>query len=227
MANPAPDLSPCLDEAPARAALVAVMRRMHASGLNRGTSGNASLRVPGGLVVTPTGVAPDDLTPDGMVFVSDLGEPDAGGAKPSSEFRMHYHILRRRPDAGAVVHCHSRHAAILACCGRPIEPIHYMVLVARSPGVPVAPYATFGTEALAESVVTTMGNGLACLMANHGQVAIGRTWQQALAIAEEVEEQAAVTYGALLLGGGNVLSPAQLEESVEQFRDYGQNRLRT
>jgi L-fuculose-phosphate aldolase len=211
-----------MDEQAARVALVQVMRRMHASGLNRGTSGNASLRVKGGMVVTPSGVAPDDLTPETMVFVAEDGTPDAKALKPSSEFLMHHHILRNRPDAAAVVHCHSRHATILACCGRPIEPIHYMVLVARTPLVKVAPYATFGTEALVDAVVATMGEGSACLMANHGQVTIGKTWQQALAIAEEVEEQAAVTYGALLLGGGNRLTDAQLAESVEQFRSYGQ-----
>jgi L-fuculose-phosphate aldolase len=219
------DQSPCLPEPDARAALVTIMRRMHAAGLNRGTSGNASIRVPGGMVVTPSGVAPDDLTSDAMVFVSGDGTPDETGLRPSSEFRMHHFIQRGRPDAGAVVHCHSRHATILACCGRPIEPIHYMILVAKAPGVKVAPYATFGTEDLANAVVETMGAGNACLMANHGQVTIGRTWQQALAIAEEVEEQAAITYGALMLGGGNRLDNAQLAASEVQFRSYGQRQV--
>jgi L-fuculose-phosphate aldolase len=211
-----------LDESEARAALVRVMRRMHANGLNRGTSGNASLRVAGGMVVTPSGVTPEDLSPESMVFVDEAGRPDAAALKPSSEYLMHHHILRSRRDANAVTHCHSRHATILACCGRAIEPLHYMILVAHSTRVEVAPYATFGTEALADAVVTTMGAGSACLMANHGQVTIGKTWQQALAIAEELEEQAAVTYGALLLGSGNRLSDAQLGESVSQFGSYGQ-----
>jgi L-fuculose-phosphate aldolase len=206
----------------ARQGLVEVMRRMHASGLNRGTSGNASIRVAGGMMVTPSGVAPDALTPESMVFVAENGVAPGGQMVPSSEFRMHHHILARRPDARAVVHCHSRHATILACCGKPIEPIHYMVLVARAPRVPIAPFAVFGTEALAEQVVETMGPGYACLMAHHGQVTIGQSWQQALAIAEEIEEQAAITYGALLLGGAPLLTPEQLAGTVEQFRGYGQ-----
>ncbi len=213
-----------MEQVEARAALVKVMRRMHASGLNRGTSGNASLRVAGGMVVTPSGVAPEELSPESMVFVDEAGRPDPAGLKPSSEFLMHHHILRSRQDADAVTHCHSRHATILACCGRAIEPLHYMILVSHSMRVEVAPYATFGTEALANAVVATMGEGSACLMANHGQVTIGKTWQQALAIAEEVEEQAAVAYGALLLGGGNRLSGAQLAESVTQFLSYGQTK---
>jgi L-fuculose-phosphate aldolase len=213
-----------MDEQDARAALVKVMRRMHASGLNRGTSGNASLRVPGGMVVTPSGVAPDDLEADSMVFVDESGRAASNSLKPSSEYLMHHYILRSRPDANAVTHCHSRHATILACCGRAIEPLHYMILVAHTTRVEVAPYATFGTEALAEAVVATMGEGSACLMANHGQVTIGKTWQQALSIADDVEEQAAVTYGALLLGGGNRLSGAELAASVSQFGSYGQSR---
>jgi L-fuculose-phosphate aldolase len=210
------------EQSAAREGLVQVMRRMHASGLNRGTSGNASVRVAGGMMVTPSGVPPDALTPESMVFVDADGAPAPGQMVPSSEFRMHHHILARRPDARAVVHCHSRHATILACVGKPIAPIHYMVLVARAPSVPIAPFAVFGTEALAVAVVETMGPGYACLMAHHGQVTIGQSWQQALAIAEEIEEQAAITYGALLLGGAPLLTPEQLAGTVEQFRGYGQ-----
>ncbi len=214
--------APTASQDSAREGLVQVMRRMHASGLNRGTSGNASMRVEGGMMVTPSGVPPDALTPAGMVFVARDGTVPDGQMVPSSEYRMHYHILARRSDAHAVVHCHSRHATILACCNKPIEPIHYMVLVARAPGVPIAPFAVFGTEELAVNVVETMGPGYACLMAHHGQVTIGQSWQQALAIAEEIEEQAAITYGALLLGGAKVLTAEQLAGTVEQFRGYGQ-----
>ena len=209
-------------EQAARDGLVQVMRRMHASGLNRGTSGNASIRVPGGMLVTPSGVAPDALEAASMVFVDADGAAPAGQLVPSSEYLMHHHILARRPEAGAVVHCHSRHATILACCGKPIEPIHYMVLVARAPRVPIAPFAVFGTEELAMRVVETMGSGYACLMAHHGQVTIGQNWHQALAVAEEIEEQAAITYGALLLGGANLLTPEQLVGTVERFKGYGQ-----
>jgi L-fuculose-phosphate aldolase len=213
-----------LDETEARAGLLQVMRRMHATGLNRGTSGNASIRIDGGMMVTPSGVPPDALTPEGMVFVADDGTVSTDGLRPSSEYRMHLHILLGRPDVSAVVHCHSRHATILACCNRPIEPIHYMVLVARAPGVPVAPYATFGSAELARYVVETMGSGYACLMANHGQVTVGRSWQEALAIAEEVEEQAAVTYGAALIGGARSLTGEELAATVTAFAGYGQKR---
>jgi len=210
------------DDEQARHALVETMRRMHASGLNRGTSGNASVRVADGLLITPSGIPPSALTPDSMVWVGADGRPSESGLRPSTEFRMHAGILHARPDAQAVVHCHSRYATILACCGKPIEPIHYMILVAGSSRIDVAPYATFGTAALADAVVATTGGGYACLLANHGQIALGRSLQQALAIAEEVEEQAALNYGALMLGGARLLSEDQLAEAAARFRTYGQ-----
>ena len=157
-----------------------------------------------------------------MVFVADDGSPSEAGLRPSTEFRMHHRILQQRPDAMAVVHCHSRHATILACCNRPIPPIHYMILVTGAAGVPVAPYATFGTPALADLVVRAMGPGSACLMANHGQVAVGPSLASALAVAEEVEEQAAVFYGTLLVGGARELGATELAESVARFRGYRQ-----
>ena len=214
--------TPEAEEQALREDLVQAMRRMHASGLNRGTSGNASVRVPGGLLVTPSGIPPDALTPGGMVFVADDGTASGTGKRPSTEFRMHHRILQQRPDAQAVVHCHSRHATILACCNRPVPPIHYMVLATGGAGVPIAGYAAFGTSELANLVVDAMGLGLACLMANHGQVAIGRSLMAALAVAEEVEEQAAVFYGALLVGGARELSAAELADAASQFRKYGQ-----
>lgn len=215
-----------VDEAAARDGLVQAMRRMQANGMNRGTSGNASIRVRGGMIVTPSGIPASDLTAASMVFIPDDGEVPPGSLAPSSEWRMHHRILARRPEAQAVMHCHSRYATILACCGRPIEPIHYMVLVTRASRVPIAPFAPFGTESLADAVVDSMGAGFACLMAHHGQVALGGTWQQALAIAEEVEEQAAITHGAALIGGARLLSPEELEATAEQFRSYGQASAR-
>ena len=131
--------------------------------------------------------------------------------------------MRGRPDVRAVVHCHARHATILACAGRPIPPMHYMVAVGGKAFVPLAPYATFGTDALACNVVEALDGGHACLMANHGLIAAADSLEHALAIAEEIEEQAAVYWGTLAIGGPSVLSEAQMAEVFEQFRDYGQS----
>ena len=135
---------------------------------------------------------------------------------------MHQQILNRRPDANAVVHCHSRHAAILACAGREIPSMHYMVAVGGGASVPVAPYATFGSVELAEAVVDTLDGRSAALMANHGQIVVARSLDSALAIAEEIEEQAAVYWGTLAIGGPKLLSGEEMELILQRFRSYGQ-----
>jgi L-fuculose-phosphate aldolase len=208
-------------EAALRGELVATMRAMETRGLNRGTSGNVSARWGEGMLVTPTGIVPDALTPESIVYVDANGDA-TGDYRPSSEWRMHAGIYDHRADARAVVHCHARHATILACAGREIPPMHYMVLVSGGPSVRVAPYATFGSDALARGVVATLDGRRACLMANHGLIALGASPRQALAITEEVEEQAAVYLGTLAIGGPILLSDAQMADVAAAFQSYGQ-----
>ncbi len=208
-----------------REELVATMRAMEARGLNRGTSGNVSARWGEGMLVTPTGIVPDELTPESIVRVDAAGVA-AGDHLPSSEWRMHKGIYDRRPDAQAVVHCHARHATVLACAGREIPPLHYMVLVSGGSTVRLAPYATFGSDALAGQVVETLDGRRACLMANHGLIALGTTLRQALAVTEEIEEQAAVYCGTLAIGGPTLLDEDQMADVAAAFRRYGQRRER-
>jgi len=202
--------------------IVEVSQAMAARGLNRGTSGNVSARLPDGLLVTPSGVTPDQLTADAIVRLDAQGRAPQGALKPSSEWRMHAGLYARRPDMNAVVHCHSRHATILACAGRPIPAFHYMVAVGGRSLIPLAPYRTFGTAELAQAVAEALDGGLACLMANHGQIVGAATLAKALAIAEEVEEQAAVYWGTLAIGGPNILGDAQMAAVFAQFKGYGQ-----
>jgi L-fuculose-phosphate aldolase len=210
------------DETDLRVRMVAAMQAMAARGLNHGTAGNVSARCGEAMLVTPTGVPADRLKPDQMVLVQADGSTVAQSLKPSSEWRMHQQILHRRPDAGAVVHCHSRHATILACAGRPIPALHYMVAVSGGSQIPVAPYATFGTKELADCVVETLAGQSAALMANHGQITLARSLERALAIAEEVEEQAALYWGTLAIGGPTLLGEGEMARVLERFQSYGQ-----
>jgi L-fuculose-phosphate aldolase len=212
------------DEATLRQQIVGVMRAMDQRGLNRGTSGNVSARFGEGLLVTPSGVVPEDLTAESVVLLDANGDAADGAPRPSSEWRMHAGLYARRPDIGAVVHCHSRHATILACAGKPIPPLHYMVGVSGRGSVPLAPYQPFGSIELANVVADAMEGGTACLMANHGLIAVGRSLGRALAVAEEMEEQAAVYCGTLAIGGPNLLSDAQMADIFERFKGYGQKR---
>lgn len=212
------------DETDLRARIVAAMKTMVERGLNRGTTGNISVRCGDGLLVTPSGIVPERLQAESIVFIGADGAPREGELKPSSEWRMHARILERRPDVGAVVHCHSRFATILACAGKPISPLHYMIGVSGKPEVPLAPYATFGTVELADLVAEALAGGYACLMANHGLICAAPSLSRTLSIAEEIEEQAAVYWGTLAIGGPTLLSDAQMKDNFEQFGSYGQKR---
>jgi L-fuculose-phosphate aldolase len=203
--------------------IVHTMQAMDAAGLNRGTAGNVSARWGEGMLITPTGIPASRLTPESVVAMSLSSAPEEG-IKPSSEWQMHAGLYLARADCRAVVHCHSRHATILACAGKAIPPLHYMVGVSGKPTVPLAPYAPFGSLELARNVAAAMDGGLACLMANHGQIAIGRSVGHALAVAEEMEEQAAVYWGTLAIGGPTLLDGDQMDEIFLRFKEYGQKR---
>ncbi|USQ98258.1 class II aldolase/adducin family protein [Caulobacter sp. RL271] len=213
-----------MDEGALRQRMAEVMKAMDDKGLNRGTSGNVSARCGEAMLVTPSGVPASRLTGDQMVLVQPDGSTVAGSLKPSSEWRMHQGLLDRRPDVGAVVHCHSRHATILACANRPIPAVHYMVAVSGGTSVPVAPYATFGSSELARIVVETLAGRYAALMANHGQIVVAPNLDFALAIAEEIEEQAAVYWGTLAIGGPTLLADEEMNLILQRFKSYGQGR---
>jgi L-fuculose-phosphate aldolase len=211
-------------EAKLREQIVEVMAAMDARGLNRGTSGNVSARLGDGALVTPTGVPPSSLRPEHIVRLDADGGFDPGGMKPSSEWLMHLKLLQLRPDTNAVVHCHSRYATTLACANRPIPALHYMVAVSGGPSIPVAPYATFGSAELAETVCEALAGQYATLMANHGQIVAAPSLKAALLIAEEVEEQAAIYWGTLAIGGPNLLADDEMARIADRFRSYGQKK---
>ncbi len=206
-----------------RTQLVEVMMKMAARGLNKGTSGNCSVRSGEGLLITPSGVVPEALTPESMVYIDATGAP-SGTLAPSSEWRMHKGILDRRPEVNGVVHCHSHYATVLACAHLAIPSVHYMVAVSGGPTIALAPYRMFGSKELADAVIETVDGRFACLMANHGQIAMAQTLARALAIAEEVEEQAGVYWATLAIGGPKLLTPEQMQDIKGAFRTYGQPR---
>lgn len=212
-------------ERAARQSLIDTCIGMNASGLSLHKSGNASLRWGSGLLITPTGRAYDRLQPEDIVYLEADGSCPPGQLIPSSEWRFHVDILHAFPACNAVVHVHSTHATALACLGRGIPAFHYMVAVAGGDRIPCAPYATFGTPELSANVLAALGGGYrACLMANHGQVATGKTLSEAYALAEEVENLARQYLLARNLGETRDLPADEMARVVEKFRSYGQQR---
>jgi L-fuculose-phosphate aldolase len=191
-------------------------------GLSPGRSGNVSARAQGGMLITPTGIAYDVLGEADIVFVGEDGETQSGSLKPSSEWRMHAGIYAARPQIGAIVHCHSMCATALACAGKPIPAFHYMVAVAGGADIPLVPYATFGTTALAEAVAASLDGRQAALLAHHGQIACGPDLAAALDLAREVETLAGQYCKVLQIGGGPILEDTEMIRVLEKFRSYGQ-----
>ncbi|MDK9696815.1 MAG: class II aldolase/adducin family protein [Siculibacillus sp.] len=210
-------------EAEAREAIVAAMRRLDAAGLNRGASGNVSLRFGDALLITPSAVAPADLTPD-LVARIDLAD-DAGAwegpRRPSTEWRFHRDILRARGDVNAVVHTHSPFVTVLAVARRQIPAVHYMIAGFGGPTIRCSGYATFGTEELSREALTALDGRNGCILANHGGITVAPTLARALWLAVEMETLAFQYHQALTIGGPLILSDAEIAEAAAKFADYG------
>jgi len=211
-------------EARQRRKLVDVSRRLALLGLNRGTSGNAGVRLGARLLITPSGVPAEALSPESMVILDVEGQV-LGTGRPSSEWRLHCDVLAARPDVNAVIHTHSPFATSLACLGQDVPPFHYMIAVTGGSTLRCAPYALFGTQALSDQAVQALQGRKACLLANHGMVALGRDLDEALALAVEVESLCEMYWRACQLGAPRILSDAQMDEVIDRFRHYGRSRI--
>jgi len=218
---------PVNDERALREAVIATALAMNAAGINRGKSGNVSARwrdaAFDGFLITPTGVPYHQTTPDQIVAMT-LGGEAAGSLLPSSEWRFHRDIYIARTDAQAIVHTHAPFSTSLACMRRGIPPFHYMVAVAGGKDIRCAGYATFGTQELSDLAIEVLAGRHACLLANHGMIAIGPSLEQALALAVEVETLAEMYWRALQIGEPVQLSDGEMDVVLEKFRIYGQPR---
>ena len=212
------------DETTQRHAVVAAVQRLDALGLNRGSTGNVSVRQDDGMLITPTGCGPD-VQPDALAWVGWNGTR-RGPWQPSSEWHFHQAAYLARPDLMAVVHTHSAHATALACLRRPLPAFHYMVAVAGGDTVPLVPYFTFGTEALSQAVAHALHDRLACLLANHGLVAAGASLAQAMKVTLEIESLCEAYLLALAVGEPALLSAAEMADVILKFQDYGQTARR-
>ncbi len=211
-----------LNEKQVRAAVLETALAMSRSGLSPLRSGNLSCRFEDGMLITPTGMIYEDMGPADIVYVTAEGEvPGKQRQKPSSEWQFHLAAYAARPDRNAVVHSHSTYATALASARKPIPAFHYMVAVAGGTDIPVVPYATFGSNELATYVAGGLASRDACLMANHGQLAIGATLGAAFELAQEVEILAQQYVTVLALGGPQILSDIEINAALERFKTYG------
>lgn len=204
-----------------RMRLVTVARRLAAGGLNNGTNGNLSARVPQGYIVTPSGMPYDTMHPDDLVFMGDDWTHGGGQRTPSSEWRLHRDIYRSRAEAAAVVHTHSPYATTLACLRRAIPAFHYEVALAGGTDIRCGDYDTFGTQGLSDRAVAALEGRRACLLANHGAVALGASIEEAFSMAEKVEALARLYWQALQVGEPAILDGDEMARVAEKFSAYG------
>src|ERR1700730_7301160 len=204
-----------------REAVLAACRELDSKELTYGRSGNVSVRNDERrFLVTPTGAAFDSLKPNDIVLMEFDGRW-FGPCRPSSEWRFHRDIFESRQEVGAIVHTHSRNATALACTGRGIPAFHYMVAAAGGSDIRCAPYCTFGTQELSEAAITALIGRKACLLANHGCIAVGADLPSAVALAGEVENLATQYRIALSLGEVRILDEGEMRRVIEKFRTYG------
>ncbi|MBC7791140.1 MAG: class II aldolase/adducin family protein [Anaerolineae bacterium] len=198
-----------------RRQIVEVCRRLHDRGLIAGVDGNVSVRTASGSVlVTPAGMSKVDVRAEDLVEVSLLGEVQRGSRRASSEIAVHLRVYSLRPDVRAVVHAHPPVATGFAVAGEGFESCVLPEMIFQVGWVPLIPYDTPGTEALADRFEPYLGSHDAFLMANHGAVTAGQTLEIAHQRMESLEHTARILLTARLLGKVNKLSSANVAELV-------------
>ena len=202
-----------------RTQLIETALQMETMGLNHGMSGNLSVRINEGFLITPSALPYNQCMAEDIVLM-DLEGHAQGSRKPSSEWRFHRDIYTQRQDAGAVLHAHSPWCTTLACLQTPIPAFHYMVAVAGGLDIRCAPYATYGTQALSDYALEALQNRKACLLANHGLLCLDADLDRVLALAIEVEDLARVYGQTMQIGKPVLLSDAEMMKVIEKFKDY-------
>jgi L-fuculose-phosphate aldolase len=202
--------------------LVETALQLEQIGLNHGATGNCSCRDGDTYLITPSGIDTQNLSEDKVVRMDFTGNiiDSIPNLKPSSEWRFHQDIMLHRKEVGAVVHTHSIYASTISLFGDTLPPFHYMIAVAGGDSVRCAPYAMFGTQELSDNIIGALIDRKACLIANHGLVAIGDNLKEALQIAEEIEHLCQLYIEARKLGEPNLLSKKQMSEVIDRFQTY-------
>ena len=208
-----------MSEQESRQQLLSASRRLVELGLNRGTAGNASLRQGEGMLITPSALPVAEMTTDSMVRMDLEGKVLQGG-KPSSEWRFHRDIFVARPEMSAVLHMHSTFATTIACLGKDVPAVHYHIAIAGGDSIRCTPYTIFGEQNLSDLALEALHDRKACLLGNHGMIAIGKDLADALSVAQEVEYLCEIYWRTLQAGEPNILTVQQMHAVKEKFVEY-------
>lgn len=189
------------------------------------TSGNVSGRdsSSGLVVIKPSGIYYEDLTPDKMVVVDLEGKVVEGKYKPSSDTLAHLYIYQNRPDVGGIVHTHSTFATAFAAVGRPIPVVLTAISDEFGGPIPCGGYAKIGGDEIGREVVRSIGDSPAILMKNHGVFTVGKNPLAAVKAAVMVEDVARTVYYACQLGAPDEIPAEEVARAHRRYLDdYGQ-----
>jgi L-fuculose-phosphate aldolase len=203
-----------------RREVIDICLRMNAEGINRGTSGNVSVRNEEGFLITASGIPYKKMKPEHVVQM-DLSGHYIGAYLPSTEWRMHLDIFKARPEAQAIVHVHSSYATALACLRKDVPAFHYMIGVTGGSSLRVSDYAEFGTQELSDTMLKAMAERNSCLLANHGQICFGPNLEKALWLASEIEGLCEQYWAATLAGKPVILDDQLMASVLKRFKSYG------
>lgn len=207
---------------------------MDSAGINHGTSGNVSIRISKGMIITPSSIPFQKVRSSELISLDFNGNPIDNQIKksipqfplPSSEWKLHAEIFKQRHEVNAVLHCHSTNATALACHGRGIPSFHYMVAIAGGDDIKCAEYATFGSKELSNNAIKALKGRFACLLAHHGQVTISSSLKKALNLAIGIENLAEIYLKACILGEPPCLDKQEMELIKKKFNElkYGHQK---
>jgi L-fuculose-phosphate aldolase len=209
------------DERTLREEIVRVCHRLYERGLIAGAEGNVSARLSDRrLLITPAGRAKIDVSASDLVVIAPSGKGVAGAGRPSSELGMHLRIYERRQDVGAVVHAHPPLATAFGVAGEDLMVPVLPEIVVLTGGVPLVPYATPGSVALADAIEPFLEHHDAFLMANHGATSLGSNLSIAHERMESLEHAARILLAARALGRVTRLTDSQ-RDALLALRDAG------
>ena len=208
-----------------RREVCALNQALPRNGLVAWTSGNVSGRDPesGLIVIKPSGIRYEELTPESMVVVDLNCQVVEGTLKPSSDTGAHAYVYRSRPDVCGIVHTHSCFATAWAAVGRPIPPVLTAICDEFGGAIPVGAYAKIGGDEIGEEIVRSIGDSPAILMKNHGVFTVGQSPEAAVKAAVMVEDAARTVYYAQQLGQPAEIAPDEIARAHRRYLEhYGQ-----
>ena len=204
-------------------------KKLNTENLSPLRSGNISMRGINdgveGFFITPSGIKYEDLVAESIVFLelnekNNLKKISHKTINPSSEWRFHQDIYIKKIDAKAIVHAHSANATAVSAHGKNIPAFHYMVALAGGNNIKCAEYATFGTKELSQNILNALEERKACLMSNHGQVAFGKSLDEAFELAQEIENICHQYINTIKLGQPKILSDEEMRKILDKTKDY-------